>query len=580
MIHIAYNKNDLRYIFLYGDNISANTILQKKEKRPSLEDFLNKIPDFMFMPSYSGIPKPEVFLNKFRKGDKVIYYCYSGLWKQIVDWCKKMNIDYTFETDENYLKYREMPLNLEQFIDYVKSWGMSIEPREYQYKAAWLILKYRISMSQLATRAGKTLIAYMVFRYMLENGAKNILMIVPNTTLVKQGVKDMSEYKEFFKTETVWSKGELCESSNLTIGTFQSLVKKLDRKSKNYNPKFFEKFDVICCDECHTVKCASIKALLNQECMKQVKLRFGFSGTIPSGNSIESFTCQSLLGPVVQDIRSSELVDEGFLAKVNATQLKIEYPLTDPLLDEYIRCGEYLVGNTVKDKEGKEIQLPKEQQDMTMKYVKKLPFAVEKVKQSLISDNPTRSSKEEYMNYLVDCCKASGSNLLMLEQMLVHRSKRRIAVLDKLIANLDKNTIIFAHHTDYLKKLHKHLEEKFTDKQVFIITGSVNVKKREAILKALNENDNCILCASYACCGTGLTFKNLYYGIFAQSFKSETINLQSIGRGMLKSDDKDTFYLYDLVDCLPTGKLEIQGRLKARMYKNEKYTVNIKQAEI
>lgn len=580
MIHIAYNKNDLRYIFLYGDNISANTILQKKEKRPSLEDFLNKIPDFMFMPSYSGIPKPEVFLNKFRKGDKVIYYCYAGLWKQIVDWCKKMNIDYTFETDENYMKYREMPLTIEQFIDYVKSWGMSIEPREYQYKAAWLILKYRISMSQLATRAGKTLIAYMVFRYMLENGAKNILMIVPNTTLVKQGVKDMSEYKEFFKTETVWSKGELCESANLTIGTFQSLVKKLDRKSKNYNPKFFEKFDVICCDECHTVKCASIKALLNQECMKHVKLRFGFSGTIPSGNSIESFTCQSLLGPVVQDIRSSELVDEGFLAKVNVAQIKIEYPLSDALLDEYIRCGEYLVGNTVKDKEGKEIQLPKEQQDMTMKYQKKLPFAAEQVKQSLIGNKPTRTGKEEYMNYLVDCCKASGSNLLMLEQMLIHRSKRRIAVLDKLIANLDKNTIIFAHHTDYLKKLHKHIEEKFTDKQVFIITGSVNVKKREAILKALNENDNCILCASYACCGTGLTFKNLYYGIFAQSFKSETINLQSIGRGMLKSDDKDTFYLYDLVDCLPTGKLEIQGRLKARMYKNEKYTVNIKQAEI
>ena len=33
MIHIAYNTNDLRYIFLYGDNISANTTLQKKEKR-------------------------------------------------------------------------------------------------------------------------------------------------------------------------------------------------------------------------------------------------------------------------------------------------------------------------------------------------------------------------------------------------------------------------------------------------------------------------------------------------------------------------------------------------------------------
>ena len=60
-------------------------------------------------------------------------------------------------------------------------------------------MKYRQSLSQLATRAGKTLIAYIVFRYMLENGAKKILMVVPSIQLVKQGVEDFKEYKEFFQ---------------------------------------------------------------------------------------------------------------------------------------------------------------------------------------------------------------------------------------------------------------------------------------------------------------------------------------------------------------------------------------------
>ena len=73
--------------------------------------------------------------------------------------------------------------------------------------------------------------------------------------------------------------------------------------------------------------------------------------------------------------------------------------------------GTYKIKYTVKDKTGKEVQLPKEQQDYTMKYVKKLPYAVEQIKQCY--------SKEEYMQYLVDCCKASGSNLLMLEQMIL-----------------------------------------------------------------------------------------------------------------------------------------------------------------
>lgn len=570
MIHIAYNKNDLRYIFLWGDNISANTKKQKEEGRPSLEDFLNKIPAYQFLPSYRGIPKAEVFLNKFEKNSKIIYYCFAGLWKQIADWCNEHDILMQLESDFGYLKYREMEMDLATFTDYVKSWHLALEPRPYQYKAAWLILKYRISMSQLATRAGKTLIAYMVFRYMLEHGAHNILMIVPNTSLVKQGVSDMSKYKEFFKTETVWSKGELCESSNLTIGTFQSLVLKLDRKSKRYDPKFFNKFDVICCDECHTVKCKSIKELLQQDCMKSIKLRFGFSGTVPEGNTINSFTAQALLGPLVQDIRSNELVNEGFLAKVHVTQIKLPYPNNDALKNEYIRCGEYLVGNPVKDKDGKVLQLPKEEQDFTMKYQKKLPFAAEHIKQS--------STKEEYINYLVDCCKANGSNLLMLEQMIVHHSKRRVQVMDRLLSETTKNVIVFAHHVEYLKTLYEHFCAQFPEKNVYIITGKTKQKERDRILAEINVKDNCILCASYACCSTGLTFKNLDEGIFAQSFKSKTINLQSIGRGMLRTKTKDTFYLYDIVDCLPTGKLKDQGKVKRRMYLQEKYTVNVKEA--
>jgi len=571
MIHLAYNPNDMRRIFCWGDNIRANTFAEKKAKRPSLEDFLNKIPEYQFLPSFTGIPKPEVFLDKFRKGDQIVYYSYAGLWKQIVDWCNEHEITYQWEKDESYFKYRDFSLSLTEFIDYVSQWGLKFDPYDYQVKAAWLILKYRRSMSQLATRAGKTLIAYIVFRYMLEHGAHNVLMIVPNTNLVKQAVSDLSEYKEFFHSETVWAKGELCQSSNLTVGTFQSLVLKLDRKSKNYDPSFFKKFDVICCDECHTAKCKSIKTLIEHDNLKNIKLQFGFSGTVPPENTIESFQCQSLLGPKIQDIRSAELVAAGFLAKVHVTQLQLEYNMNDALLDQYIESGEYLCSNVVKDENGREVMLPVEDRDFTRTQLKKLPWAFEQIKQS--------HSKQEYMDYLVDCCKASGSNLLMLEQMIIHHSKKRVAVMDKLIGSMTKNGIVFAHHTEYLNYLYNHFKEKFPDKQVFIITGKISTKKRTEIIKAMEENDNCILCASYACCGTGLTFKNIDYGIFAQSFKSKTINLQSVGRGMLKNDKKDTYYLYDIVDILPTGRLAQQGRVKYKMYQQEKYEVDVKPAE-
>lgn len=557
MINIRYNKEDLRYIFLYGD---------PKELR-TLEEHLNKIPSYMFLPSFSGVPRPEVFLNKFKKDNKVIYYCFSGLWKEIVDFCKENSI--TVDGIDGFFKYREFPLSLEEFTEYINKWNLNIQPRDYQIKAAWLILKYRVSLSQLATRAGKTLIAYMIFRYMLENGAHNILMVVPNTTLVKQGVKDMSEYQEFFKSETVWAGGELCDSSNLTIGTFQSLVKRANKKDKKYDPKFFNKFDVICIDEAHTAKCKSIKTILNQDFLKNNKLRFGFSGSLPEPNSIDSFACQSLIGPMIQDISSKELVDEGFLAKPEITQVRIKYDWTPQLERAYIKCGEYLCGIDVmeeytkrdgsKDKRVK--VLPKEQQEFTIKNEKKLPFTLSKVKPLY--------TPQEYISYLVDLCKAKGSNLLMLEQMLVHRSQKRIDIMDQLITSFNKNVLVFGHHTEYLRHLAEHFEKRFPSKKVYLITGGTNIKSREKTINELLENNNCILVASYGCVGTGLTLKNMDYCIFAQSFKSQVINKQALGRMMLKTSEKDTFELYDLIDEFPTKKLYVQGLAKIKIYKKE-----------
>lgn len=552
MIKCIYKPTDLRYIFMQSDSPEQKELVQ-------LENYLNKIPQYQFLPSFSGIPKPEVFLNKFKSKDgKLIYWCHSGLADTISNWCKKNNIVIT-GIDDN-LKYRNVPETLDEFIKYVDSWQMSITPRPYQYDAAYKILQNKQSLSQLATRAGKTLIAYMVFRYMLEHGAKKILMIVPSIQLVKQGVADFSEYAEFFKTETVWAKGEYCDSANLTIGTFQSLVMKADPKSKKYNPKFFNDYDVVCVDESHKLVCKSINTILSQNFMKDIKIKFGFSGTLPEEGTIESFACHSLMGWTIQDISAMELVDEGFLAKPDITQIRIVYKDNSALTEAYIKCGEYLCSSD-KVLNGKKIQLPKEEREFTMQYEKVLPYALKQAKELY--------EPHEYKAYLIDLCKAKGSNLLMLEQMLVHRSKLRLKIIDNLLSTMDKNCIVFAHHTEYLKFLKKHFEKVFPNKTVLIIEGSANLKKREKIIKTMNENDGVILCASYGCCSTGITFKNVDYCIMAQSFKSEIVNLQSIGRCMIKTNEKDTFYMYDIVDVFPTKKLYTQGLAKIRTYKKE-----------
>lgn len=558
MIQIAYNKTDLRYIFLRSD---TNGEMQ------ALEKHLNKIPQYMFLPSFKGVPKPEVFLHKANHNGQVVYYAHAGLWREVYNFCNDNNIDVTGIDD--YFKYRNFSISLGEFEQLVRSWQLTPNPREYQIKAAWLILKYHISLSQLATRAGKTLIAYIVFRYMLENGAHNVLMIVPNIQLVKQGVDDMAEYKEFFKSETVWSKGEMCESANLTIGTFQSLVNRLNKKSKRYNPKFFDKFDVVCIDEAHTAKCKSINAILNQPFLKDVKLKFGFSGSLPVANTIDSFACQSLIGPTIQDVRARELMDDGYIAEAEVHQIRINYT-EEETLDDYIKCGEYLCSNdAVKITDGKRVvqKLPKNERSFTIVNQKTLPFVLQQIKPGL--------EKWEYRDYLIDLCKANGANLLMLEQMLVHRSEKRLKVMDSLIDKMDGNVIVFAHHTEYLNFLEKYFAEHHKCKKVMKIVGSTVVKKREEIIKEMQERNDIILCASYKCVGTGLTLKNLKYGIFAQSFKSQIINKQSLGRGLCLAGDKDKYILYDIIDCFPSGKLLQQGKQKVTLFKNEDIPISV-----
>lgn len=557
MIQILYKQTDLRYIFLYSDDKQGDKDLK------ILEDYLNKIPQYMFLPSYSGIPKPEVFLNKFKSKDKTIYWCHGGLWKTILDYLDKSNIQYNSKLDDNF-KRTDFSMTLEEFTNYIYSWNLSLVPREYQIKAAWTILHYRMSLSQLATRAGKTLIAYMVFRYLLEHGHKKILMIVPSIQLVKQGVEDMKEYQEFFQSETIWAKSEYCESPNLTIGTYQSLVQRADKRNKKYNPNWFKGFDVILVDECHHLVCKSINTILGLDFMKNIKIQFGFTGTLPKEDTIESFCCHSLMGPTVQDLSPLELVDGGVLAKPNITQIRINYDWKE-LLDDYIKCGEYLNGN-YKLVDGKKVLL--DEKDFTIQHMKTLPFAIQQTKQLLNS--------QEYAMYLIDLCKAKGSNLLLLEQMLVHRSKKRLDIMDKILYGLDKNVIVFCHHTEYIRFLKKHFEEKFPDRKILVIEGSANLKKRQKVIDEMLVNNNCILVASYGCCSTGITFKNVDYGIFAQSFKSEIIVKQSIGRLMLKTNEKDEFYLYDLVDVFPSKKLYTQGLSKIKIYKNEGFEFSIK----
>ena len=558
MIKILVNPKDTRNIFITGDQGDISL----------LEKHLNRIPLYQLLPKYTGIPKPEVFLNRFLGRDKKwIYYCSMGLWKEVVDFCKAHNITVDAGSISKSIRYTEFNMSKEEFREYVLSWGLNLVPRDYQLDSAWLILKYQRSLSELATRAGKTLISYIVFRTALEKlGCKKILMIVPSIHLVKQGAKDFEKYKDYFKSELIWGNGDECSMANLTIGTFQSLVLRCDPRSKHFNPDYYNDYDLILVDEAHKIPCKSIQSILDQEFMKNVKIMFGFTGTLPKQNSIEWLACQASAGPKIQEITASDLIEEGFLAKPIIKQIRISYEDDEALQDAIIDCGEYLCSIYKEDEKGKKVLLPQEQRRMTMIHEKILPVAFNMARE--------QRTKSQYVSLILQQVKERQLTLV-LEQMLTMLAEPRINILKNLVGGLHKNVIIFAHNTEYINYLYKMLQESFPDRKVLKITGSTSIKKRQEQIDEMTRSDNCILVGSINCVGTGLTFHRVNYGVFAQSFKSDIISKQSLGRLMLRQDDKQEFYLYDLIDVYPTKKIYSQGLEKIKTFEREKHECHI-----
>lgn len=578
MIHFKFSENDQRYVYLKCDT------KQDEVNIGNLIKHINLIDPICYLPTYRGIPYTQDFIWKYLKKDgSKCWYAAIGMTQPIVEFFKANNIEYD-GIETHYFK-RRMQHSLEEFIEIVDSWNLKYKPRPYQYEVAYKVLTYYQSLSIAATRAGKTLISYIVFRYAIEYlGVKKILMIVPSIDLVKQGYNDFSDYAEFFKTECVWGGGKLVESSNLTIGTFQSLIKFLDKKSKKYNPHFYDDYDCVFVDEVHRATAAQTKTIISQPFMKTAKLVFGMTGTLPKEHTIPRYVLHSLLGSKIQEITPKELMDAGYIANVDIRQVRLHYNNVDEQKKLWTRCAEYALSDFMYNKNEKtgrneKIKLPNGK--FLLQNLKKLPSGIQIAKERIYERMGDFVAEESYIEMLKGTIKESTkSNLLQIEKMVVHFMKPRIKyLLEEIIPKCDHNTILFCHHTEYLRYVEQKLKERFPERHIASISGSVGSKKRDEIKQMLKEHNDCILVASYACVGTGLTLSNLCYGILFESFKSEVINMQSIGRGLGLSDMRDTFILYDIIDVFDkntlSNKLFLQGLAKIKIYQENQYKFRI-----
>lgn len=110
-----------------------------------------------------------------------------------------------------------------------------------------------------------------------------------------------------------------------------------------------------------------------------------------------------------------------------------------------------------------------------------------------------------------------------------------------------------------VQKHGKPLYEMFQNKvkkgrKVFFVSGAVNAEERERIREITENEKNAIIVASVGTFSTGINIVNINNIVFASPTKSQIRVLQSIGRGLRRTDDGKPTSVFDIADDLSWKK--------------------------
>jgi superfamily II DNA or RNA helicase len=122
-------------------------------------------------------------------------------------------------------------------------------------------------------------------------------------------------------------------------------------------------------------------------------------------------------------------------------------------------------------------------------------------------------------------------------QYIVSHSPRNIFI-SRLCDKLSGNTLCLYQLVEKHGLVLYNLMKDF-DRKVFFIHGGTDTEDRENIRAITEKENNAIIIASYGTFSTGINIRNLHNVVFASPSKSRIRVLQSIGRGLRKSDKGD-----------------------------------------
>ncbi len=300
------------------------------------EHFSFEVPGAKFMPQY----KNRVWDGKIRLYSPGTGEIYVGLFDYLCEYLEEKGYEYSIKDS----KFYGIPNDEEDYVtpestaSFVRSLGLPFKIRDYQLRALFTAIKQHRKLLLSPTGSGKSLIIYTLVRWHLQHN-RNVLIIVPTTSLVSQLTQDFKDYgwAADHYVHQIMGGTEKYSDAPVVISTWQSIYKE--------SRKFFERFNVIIGDEAHLYKAKSLTGIL-QKC-HDAKYRVGLTGTL-DGMHTHQLVLEGLFGRCDKVTSTADLMKKGQLTPLKVKVLLLKHGHVP--FDSYQQEMDYIVSHPKRNK--------------------------------------------------------------------------------------------------------------------------------------------------------------------------------------------------------------------------------------
>ncbi len=172
--------------------------------------------------------------------------------------------------------------------------------------------------------------------------------------------------------------------------------------------------------------------------------------------------------------------------------------------------------------------------------------------------------------------KEFGKKEYQEEIEFIVSNEKRNKFIKNLALDLKGNTLVLYNYVEkHGKPIFELIDDNSAGRKVFFVSGQTDTNDREAIRKIIEKQKNAIVVASLGTFSTGINIRNLHNIIFASPSKSQIRVLQSIGRGLRKSDNNEPTKLYDIIDNISWKSRKnfayVHAEERLKIYNKEKF---------